>query len=376
MRYTKPKYYDDFQCVAGDCPDTCCAGWQIVIDEGSLERYGEVTGAFGNRLKNSIDWMEGAFCQYDKKCAFLNRDNLCDLYGELGEEALCDTCRNYPRHVEEYDGLRELSLSLSCPVAAGMILECREPFGFLEKVTEEEEEFWEEFEDFDILLFTRLEDAREVIWQIISASGLSQESRMEMILQMAEQMQQCLEDNRSCDMDSVLECFRDRIEGDFVRQSRRKSVYFRNRKESFGVLERLERLREEWQQILDDTWNTLYARGEEEYLACREAFESYIAENFSENWERIWSNLMVFFFYTYFSGAVYDDGIYGKAALSVCSVSWIQELLMARWKIQGETLEWEDCVDIVYRYAREIEHSDNNLNALEEWLTDERGREE
>ena len=39
MRYVKPHFYDSFVCTAGDCPDTCCAGWQIMIDEESLERY-------------------------------------------------------------------------------------------------------------------------------------------------------------------------------------------------------------------------------------------------------------------------------------------------------------------------------------------------
>ena len=28
MRYLKPHYYDKFVCTAGDCPDSCCAGWQ------------------------------------------------------------------------------------------------------------------------------------------------------------------------------------------------------------------------------------------------------------------------------------------------------------------------------------------------------------
>ncbi len=33
MRYRRPHYYEQFSCIAGVCPDTCCAGWQIVIDE-------------------------------------------------------------------------------------------------------------------------------------------------------------------------------------------------------------------------------------------------------------------------------------------------------------------------------------------------------
>ena len=70
MRYIKPGYYDDFVCIAGACPATCCAGWQIVIDEESLQTYGNVQGEFGRRLRNSIDWMEGCFYQYDRRCAF------------------------------------------------------------------------------------------------------------------------------------------------------------------------------------------------------------------------------------------------------------------------------------------------------------------
>ena len=61
MRYLKPHFYDQFVCTAGDCPDTCCAGWQIVIDEDSLERYGNEKSEFGKRLRNSIDWRKSVF---------------------------------------------------------------------------------------------------------------------------------------------------------------------------------------------------------------------------------------------------------------------------------------------------------------------------
>ena len=80
MRYLKPHFYDQFVCTAGDCPDTCCAGWQIVIDEDSLERYGNEKSEFGKRLRNSIDWEEECFYQNNRRCAFLNDENLCDLY--------------------------------------------------------------------------------------------------------------------------------------------------------------------------------------------------------------------------------------------------------------------------------------------------------
>ena len=114
MLYTIPDYYHEFSCVAGKCEDTCCAGWQIVADEASLENYKNETGAFAERLKESVNWEEGTFKQdKDRRCAFLNQSNLCDMYTALGEESLCRTCKLYPRHIEEFEDVREVTLSVS-----------------------------------------------------------------------------------------------------------------------------------------------------------------------------------------------------------------------------------------------------------------------
>ena len=39
MLFTRPDYYEDFECIADKCEDTCCAGWQIVIDRETLKKY-------------------------------------------------------------------------------------------------------------------------------------------------------------------------------------------------------------------------------------------------------------------------------------------------------------------------------------------------
>ena len=64
MLYTYPHYYRMFQCIGSKCPDTCCAGWAIMIDDKALKRYRQTEGSFGNRLHNSIDWKEGSFLRY------------------------------------------------------------------------------------------------------------------------------------------------------------------------------------------------------------------------------------------------------------------------------------------------------------------------
>ena len=50
MIYTVPHYYTQFRCIAGECTDTCCAGWQIVIDERTLGKYKSDKSPFGELL--------------------------------------------------------------------------------------------------------------------------------------------------------------------------------------------------------------------------------------------------------------------------------------------------------------------------------------
>ena len=158
MKKIVPDYYKEFQCIADKCQDTCCAGWQIVIDKKSLAKYKKVRGKFMWRMLRSVNWCSGTFCQdKEKRCAFLNENNLCDLYIHQGEKSLCKTCRLYPRHIEEFEGVKEITLSVSCPEVAKILMERKTPVTFLDYEKEEQEE---EYEDFDPFLFSVLQDAR------------------------------------------------------------------------------------------------------------------------------------------------------------------------------------------------------------------------
>ncbi len=377
MRYLKPQFYDSFVCTAGDCPDTCCAGWQIMIDEASLKRYEKEPGEFGRHLRNSINWEEESFYQNNHRCAFLNAENLCDLYKALGPDALCDTCRLYPRHIEEYEGLRELSLSLSCPKAAKMILSCKEPIQFLEDETDEEDDF----EEFDFMMFSQLEDTREVLFSILQDRSISLILRMAASEQLAESYQICLEEQRECDIDDLLwEC---------QEHQKKKTLHkfvskclagkcvdaaslhqWNQQKEELQVLRRLERLRPEWNQMLDGTEEWLYKEDNENYQnICKEFHQMYGALSIhKETWENLGEQLLMFFVYTYFCGAVYDDMVCSKMEMALFSVRWIQEFLIVRWLENKKTLCMQDVEEISWRYAREVEHSDENLNSLEDWL--------
>ena len=46
----------------------------------------------------------------------------------------------------------------------------------------------------------------------------------------------------------------------------------------------------------------------------------------------------------------------------------IRELWMARWVKNEKTLDLDECVDLVYRFSREVEHSDVNLKRVEHMM--------
>ena len=369
MEYRIPHYFNDFRCVAAECEDTCCAGWAIMIDEDTLEKYKNFKGPFGNRLKNSIDWKEGSFLQYNKRCAFLNDDNLCDLPMEAGEHMLCDTCRDYPRHKEEYEGLREGSLSLSCIEAAKIILGCKEPVQF---ITFEDEEEDEEFEDFDYLLFTKLMDARDKMIQMLQNRDVDIMIRIAMVLELAQKMQDLLEADEMFQMDELLAEFGNGDQMlDFQKDIKEHQIgeneYCSNVRKLFRAFNKLEVLKEDWPEYIKRAEFVLYGNGQRTYEENRQKFHKNMGleSAFYDTWACFMEQLMVYFVFTYFCGAVYDDNIAGKVQTAVVSTILIQELAIAKWVEQGETLGFDEFVDIAHRVSREIEHSDLNLSRME-----------
>lgn len=109
--------FHSFQCIAEACPDTCCAGWEVDLDEDAAARYQALPGALGEEIRSAICREDGYtfFRLKNGQCPFLNKEKLCRLILELGEDVLSVTCREHPRFWEEYGMRRETCLSISCP---------------------------------------------------------------------------------------------------------------------------------------------------------------------------------------------------------------------------------------------------------------------
>lgn len=363
MLYTIPDYYEEFACIADACEDTCCAGWQIVIDRESLRNYKKIRGDFRKRMLKSVNWLQGTFYQdKDKRCAFLNENNLCDLYLAQGEAGFCKTCREYPRHTEEFEGVREITLSLSCPEVARIVMNRMEPVTFISR----EEEGEEEFDDFDPFLYSVLNDARTEMIRILQDRNLTVAERAVLVLGMAHDMQGRMNRRELFDCMTVIDKYGTDRALTYVREYLQKDKV-KEREETlsgtmFAHLYELELLREEWGVLLDETHDLLYEE-QEKYRCVRAEFAQYQANNAAVDIHL--EQLLVYFLFTYFPGAVYDGEIYAKVQFAVYSVWMIWELWMARWLKNEKSLDLEEMTELVYRFCREVEHSDLNLKIIE-----------
>ncbi len=129
-----PDYYPAFRCLAGACRHSCCVGWEIDIDEQTMERYKAVPGDLGRRLQEQIstDDPPHFLLGPGERCPFLNENNLCDLILAGGETMLCQICDDHPRFYNHLPGRREMGLGLCCEGAAALVLNRREPVRLVE----------------------------------------------------------------------------------------------------------------------------------------------------------------------------------------------------------------------------------------------------
>lgn len=367
MQITKPDYYKEFSCIAGDCPDTCCAGWQIMIDEKSLRKYSRIKGDFRPRLHNGIDWKNSTFRQYHRRCEFLNENNLCDIYSEAGKDMLCHTCRTYPRHIEEFEGLREISLSLSCPEAARILLSQKHNIRFL---TAEKEMPEETYEEFDYLLFTALMDTRDSLLEIVQNRRIPISLRLCKLLACAHDFQLCYDKNELYKW----ECLRNRhLSSGFGENFLSRVQKWKNHGDNCHtlitrmwktILPEMEVLSPGWHEFLGERLLYLYTGGE---LMYRQRLLSFYSGN--PDWEIQMEQLLVYWIFTYFCGAVYDGEIFAKVKMAVISTLFIRDLAAGRFTENQGHLSFTELVTTCYRFSRELEHSDPNLNKMEELLS-------
>ena len=96
----------------------------MLVDEDSAAFYRALPGELGDRLRAVLKEEDGGTVMtiIDRRCPMWRADGLCDIQAALGHDALCKTCREFPRLTHDYGDFIEYGLELSCPEAARIIL--------------------------------------------------------------------------------------------------------------------------------------------------------------------------------------------------------------------------------------------------------------
>ena len=171
MLRVEPDFYKDFKCIADKCRHSCCLGWEIDIDEDSLRRFLAVEGEFGEYIRRNIDLEPTPHFTLteDERCPFLRPDGLCKMILTLGEDAICDICREHPRFYNELPGRIEAGLGLCCEEVCRLLAKNDAHLCFVSHGEDEGEE-------------DRLITLREEIYAVLREDELCLTERMEKAL--------------------------------------------------------------------------------------------------------------------------------------------------------------------------------------------------
>ena len=363
MKIRYPNYYKKFRCIAGDCRDTCCAGWEIAVDPVSEKRYREeqkrlkkMNPVFAEKLKRYIK--KGYIISEDVTCPFLNGEGLCEMYLELGPDSLCHTCKRHPRHMEDYGKLHEVMLLMSCPEAARLILEENDGSFYTRDLPERHGNM----DGIDEELLEILLEAREQIWEILERNNNSLESKMAFILALGHDIQKRIVKETYGEIKTVIRRYgkngaMDRFLSKWIGRDERLALMTDFRDE-FAELDTICR---DWPKLLEKCQKTINdASINSEFLDNR--WKEFLEQNLHLG--NGWTHVLQYFLYSFMVTALYDGDVLTKIKMAVLCTMLVMELDFADW-MEGKR---PDRVFHCYALARQVENSDENRRRMERIL--------
>lgn len=315
MKNIYPSYFEKFKCIADKCPDSCCKGWDVVVDDETNEYYQSVGGKFGEKLKKltEIDCDgDRIFVSQSGRCPFWNDNELCDIYINLGESHLCKTCREFPRLTQDYAAFTEHLLSFACPEATRLILGT--------------DNAYDDFKNYDLdflqcdynaELMRFLLGARDKLKDIFTDKSLPFSGRLNVAVQFCENVQSAIDEfDYSADVAIDRNCKEDIIH--------KKSLSY-----VFEMHKEFDIMTDEWREIL-----------------CKAS--EHADEKIPERYDDLFEHMALYYIYRYFLTAVDSMNVLSTANRILCAYVVIGSALLTG-EYETEKLFW--------LYSKEVEHS-------------------
>lgn len=347
----EPHFYSRFSCLGGSCPLTCCRDWEIVLDERAMEEYRTAPGALRPLIAdNLVTDDEGDVCfrlRPDGLCALLDGDGLCPIQRHWGEEHLCDHCGAYPRFIEEYGCLTEACQAVSCPEAARLVM----TEGIFPLAEADDGAPDAPFDGVDGELLEGLIQSRDTVFSLLTRPGTPIWARLGALLTYADDLQDCIDFGLplSCDAPDACPDLPDR------------------QTLSVRLLERfaaLDPLRPEWPQLLARQADALRGLSRQGYAELEARYASACPE-----WEIRLERFACCFVFRHWPKVVNDDLLYGRAALAAAACLILHHLSLLHWAEHG-ALSLEEACLLWARFSREVEHLEENFDAMAEEFYD------
>lgn len=355
MQYLVPNYYKEFQCIGNKCSNHCCHGWRVLIDPASCEKYRKTEGAFGEKLRENIIEKDGQYffkMTVENQCPFLNKENLCDIYIELGKEALCQTCTTYPRIYKQYADIMESNLCISCPEAARLLLSRKEPLSFL--LAEDDFDFKT---DVDTELFNNLTLARSISIDLIQLRALPLWQREILVVLLAHQIQELLDKGQK-DFSSILYDYTT-VSG--LEEKIRPYAFMETVQESKGILTEyfISIVKQVFQGKELAVYTDLYEKylgtsgnGQYSFLELEKEFNQYYKNQFYQ-----YENFFVYFLFKNYMETLSTKSLYKTIIAMVFNFYIIKVLDILVWLENGRKLELSDQINIMSCFSRDFEHA-------------------
>lgn len=192
----KIKEYDKFKCIADKCKFTCCNGWDINVDTNTYNKWKEKSEL--NYLLDNVRFIKsnGENSYLIKKetkgiCPLLSDEGLCNIVINHGEEYLSSTCKSFPRIENNFENVKEMTLSCSCPEVVNIIsnmkekiyIESNDELSYIEDLgsLQIREALVNILQKEDIILENKLIISYNILFNILNSDDLDYEALIELL---------------------------------------------------------------------------------------------------------------------------------------------------------------------------------------------------
>lgn len=314
-----PSYFYKFRCIADKCPDTCCIGWEVDIDEETAKKYSEIDGRLGDKIQKHLTSDETGcniftLCEGDR-CPFLNKCNLCEIQTERGEKFLSRTCTLFPRFFDNFGDLCEMGIGFGCPEAARIILSEEEPFSL--KLHDKSND---ESNDIDSDFLKELISLRSEIFTVLENEKTDFRSKIKTVLNIAKEFQETLDGDNLTD-----------------------EIQHRDFSDCLTLLESMEYISDKRRDFV------------------KKLRAKKLPANALNTYQSDFEKLMKYYIFRYLLKAVYDYDVLTKVKYGIFA-----SIVISRIYSCFKSPDFETRVKIMYSFSKEVEYSDVNMDLLDD----------